>query len=138
LFTYRGYERQDNIAGNLACLFAIGVALFPNSGTFWEKVIHFSSASALFFVLSYFCLFLFTKSDGFPTPEKKKRNCIYIVCGWTMLVCIALIGLYYLLLKGTAIDVVKPVFLLESFMLWAFGVSWFVKGETLWRDAGSP
>ncbi len=29
LFTYRGYERKDDIAGNLGCGFALGVALFP-------------------------------------------------------------------------------------------------------------
>jgi hypothetical protein len=27
------------------------------------------------------------------------------------------------------------VFWLESSALWAFGFSWFVKGETLWQDA---
>jgi hypothetical protein len=31
----------------------------------------------------------------------------------------------------------KPVFWLEAFALWAFGVSWFVKGETLWKDEGT-
>jgi hypothetical protein len=40
-----------------------------------------------------------------------------------------------LLLKDTAIAAIKPVFWLESLALWAFGISWFVKGETLWRDA---
>ncbi len=29
LLSYRGYERKDNIAGDIACIFAIGVALFP-------------------------------------------------------------------------------------------------------------
>src|SRR5260221_13688340 len=48
LFTYRGYERKDDIAGNLACLFALGVALSPNSGTAWERRIHFASAASLF------------------------------------------------------------------------------------------
>jgi hypothetical protein len=48
LFAYRGYERKDDLAGDLACLFALGVALFPNSGEDWEKVIHFSSAAAFF------------------------------------------------------------------------------------------
>jgi hypothetical protein len=26
------------------------------------------------------------------------------------------------------------VFWLESFMIWAFGISWFIKGKTLWQD----
>ena len=48
--------------------------------------------------------------------------------------CLALIGLYYLLGKPASVASSKPVFWLESIMLWAFGWSWFVKGETLWRD----
>src|SRR4030042_3715954 len=40
LFAYKGYERLDNLAGNLACVFALGVALFPNSGSGWEKPGH--------------------------------------------------------------------------------------------------
>src|SRR6266540_6600402 len=29
LMSYRGYDRKDDIAGDLACVFALGVALFP-------------------------------------------------------------------------------------------------------------
>lgn len=134
LFTYRGYERQDNIAGNLACFFALGVALFPNSGEPWEKVIHFASATGLFLVLAFFCLFLFTKSGGSPTPRKKIRNRIYVICGVTILVCIGLVGVAFLLPEASPAAQIKPVFWLESSVLWAFGISWFVKGETLWRD----
>ena len=137
LFAYRGYDRRDDTAGDLACLFALGVAFFPNSGTAWEKALHFGSALALFLVLSYFSLFLFTKSGGSPTPEKTMRNRIYTVCGMVMLVCIVVIGLYYWRFQRTAIANLKPVFWLESAALWAFGMSWFVKGETLWKDAGT-
>ena len=31
LLSYRGYERKDDVAGNLACLFAVGVAFFPTA-----------------------------------------------------------------------------------------------------------
>jgi hypothetical protein len=134
LFTYKGYERKDNIAGNLACFFALGVALFPNSGSDWEKAVHFVSAVALFLVLSYFSLFLFTKSSVAPTPQKRMRNRIYKACGLVMLICIALIGLYYWLLADTPVSRLTPVFWLESLALWSFGLSWFVKGETLLRD----
>ena len=138
LFTYRGFDRHDDVGGNLACLFALGVALFPNSGTQLECIVHFSSAAALFLVLAYFSLFLFTKTGGAtpPTPEKKTRNRVYVACGVVMLACIALIGLYHLLkLQHTAVAAMNPVFWLESLALWAFGFSWFVKGETLWQDA---
>lgn len=134
LFTYQGYERKDNIAGYLACLFALGVAFFPNSGESWERIVHFSSAACLFLVLSFFSLFLFTKSGGTRSPQKKTRNRIYIVCGLIMLLCIVLVGVYNLFLQDTAVADINPVFWLESLMIWAFGISWFVKGETLFKD----
>lgn len=138
LFAYRGYGLGDSIAGYLACLFALGVALFPNSsGDEWQRVVHFTSAVLLFLVLSYFALFLFTKSNE-PreswTDQKKLRNRIYMACGAVMLACIVLIGLYFGLLKDTAVSDIKPVFWLESLVLWTFGISWFVKGQTLWKD----
>jgi len=134
LFTYRGYERKDDIAGYLACVFALGVAFFPNSGEDWEQIVHFSSAAGLFLVLSFFSLFLFTKSGDYKTPQKRRRNRVYVACGIVMLVCMALTGLYHLFLKDTLVSDYKPVFWLESLMIWAFGISWFVKGETLLRD----
>ena len=138
LFAYRGYGLGDSIAGYLACLFALGAALFPNSsGDEWQRVVHFTSAVMLFLVLSYFALFLFTKSNE-PreswTDQKKLRNRIYVACGAVMLACIVLIGLYFGLLKDTAVSDIKPVFWLESLVLWTFGISWFVKGQTLWKD----
>lgn len=135
LFAYRGYDRRDDVAGDLACVFALGVALFPNSGTAWEAVVHFGSAAALFLTLSYFALFLFTKSGGAPTAAKRLRNRVYRTCGVVMLACILLIGIYHSRLQDSVIAAWKPVFWLESLALWAFGVSWFVKGETVLKDA---
>ena len=138
MFSYSGYDRRDDIAGNLACLFALGTALFPNSSP--SKLIstlHFVSAAGMFLVLSYFAFFLFTKSSGSPTDEKKRRNTIYRICGVVMLSCIVLIPLSILVLSDAFVAAVKPVFWLETLALWAFGVSWFIKGETLWKDSGA-
>jgi hypothetical protein len=136
LFSYRGYERKDDIAGDLGCFFALGVALFSTtSQSGLIRTLHFISAASLFMVLAYFSLFLFTKTDGAPTPEKKKRNKVYVACGVIMLLCIALIPLYSAFFKNSGVAALKPVFWLETFALWAFGVSWMTKGETLWKDA---
>jgi hypothetical protein len=155
LFAYKGYEKMDSIAGKLACLFAMGVALFPNSGSGWERIVHFSCATCMFLILAFFSLVLFTKSKGSPKgfkrtistlrfrapkrrgtlkPEKKMRNTVYIVCGIVIMVCIVLVGLYTALWQQNVIKDIKPVFWLESIMIWAFGVSWFIKGETLLKD----
>ena len=137
LFSYRGYQRRDDVAGDLACVFAMGVALFPTtSADGVVRAIHLSSAAALFLVLAYFSLFLFTKTkkDATPTRQKRIRNRVYRTCGVVMLACIALIALYSTMLQGTGVARLRPVFWLETLALWAFGVSWFVKGDTLWKD----
>jgi hypothetical protein len=138
LYTYRGYERKDDIAGNLACVFALAVALSPNSGTPVERVIHFTAAASLFLVLAYFCLFLFTKSSGHPTARKLIRNRVYRTCGVLMVACIGLIALYSAVLTRSPVARLNPVFWLETTALWAFGLSWFVKGETILRDVVTP
>jgi hypothetical protein len=46
-----------------------------------------------------------------------------------------LIGVYAVLLSDSPLAGIKPIFWLESFVLWAFGFSWLIKGETLWKDA---
>ena len=77
LFSYRGYERKDDIAGDLACLFFLGVALFPTtSENDLTRIVHSVSAAGLFLTLSYFSLFLFTKTTpgGTPTPEKRTEQ----------------------------------------------------------------
>jgi hypothetical protein len=136
LFAYRGYGRRDDVAGDLGCLFALGVALFSNRGGPVEATIHFASAAALFLVLAYFSFFLVTRSRGEVTPMKKVRNGVYRGCAVTIVVCIVLIGAYGLWLRESAIAPFRPVFWLESLALWAFGASWFVKGETILQDRG--
>lgn len=135
LFAYKGYERKDDVAGDLACLFALGVSLCPNRGEQWEQVLHFFCAVALFLTFAYFCICLFTKSDGSPTKQKGQRNRVYYSCGGIILGCLATLGIYYLFLRGGPISQLKPVFWLESLMLWAFGLAWFVKGDTLLKDS---
>jgi hypothetical protein len=140
LFSYRGYERKDDIAGNLACVFALGVALFPTtSGNAAVRTVHLGSAAALFTVLAFFSLFLFTKgrAGATPSPEKRMRNRIYVVCGGIMLGAVAGIALVSTL-GGPGLVRLNPVFWLESLALWAFGFSWFVKGRTFWRDRLAP
>ena len=136
LFAYRGYERQDDIWGDLGCLFALGAALFPtSSGSTLVGALHFISAASLFLVFTYFSLVLFRKSRGIMTAEKRWRNRVYTWCGVIILLCIALIPIFKLFLGDTWIASLNPVFWLETFALWAFGVSWITKGETLWKDA---
>ncbi len=135
LFSYIGYEKKDNVAGDLAAIFALGVAFFPVSSGL-AGTIHLISAVLFFLLLAFFSLFLFTKGDPNPTRQKRKRNKLYRICGYVILVAILIVliysifpGLYY------AISGMKPTFWLETIALWAFGVSWLTKGNVLFRDA---
>ena len=91
LLSYRGYERKDNIAGDFACAFALGVALFPTApdglisdGARFIGYVHLAFATAFFVTLIYFSLRLFTKTnpDIAPTRQKKQRNQVYKICGY--------------------------------------------------------
>ncbi len=149
LFTYKGYESRDDIAGNFACVFALGVAFFPSS-YFGIKtpcipnhidngildILHLASAALLFLMLAYFSFFLFTKSKGNPTAQKIKRNMLYKCCGVLILICILGIALYILILRDRypSLYAFTPIFWLESIALWAFGISWLTKGEMILKD----
>jgi hypothetical protein len=139
----RGYDNKDEIAGRLACVFAMGVALFPTTpytgATSQEKLIgavHLSCATLLFLTLAYFSLALFTKTqpDKTPTPQKLQRNTVYRVCGYAILACILLIVVVVLPPVKAVVGWLTPVFWLESTAIIAFGVSWLTKGEAILKD----
>jgi uncharacterized membrane protein len=144
LLSYRGYERKDNIAGNLACLFAVGVALFPTAPDANVSPraaiighVHLTFAAAFFATLIYFSLCLFTKTapDARPTRQKLRRNAMYKACGYVMAVCMLTI-LAITLIPGArqALQAYASVFWLEGLAVIAFGISWLTKGEAILGD----
>ena len=86
--------------------------------------------------LTYFSLFLFTKSKPKPTARKKQRNIVYRVCGFIMLGSVIAIVVYFFLPSDLKIklEALHYVFWFETIALWAFGTSWLVKGEFLLKD----
>lgn len=137
LLTYKGYEPIDNIMGSLGFVFALGVALFPCQSDFLSvKVVHFVSAGLLFGVFAFFSLVLFTKTheDKEPSSGKKNRNVVFWVCGLAIILFLLLIGLSFIFLTPEQRDSYKVAFWLESLALWAFGISWLVKGRFLWSS----
>jgi hypothetical protein len=150
LLSYNGYELKDTIASKLGGIFAILIALFPAKGPAewsacdiiqrynspFSDTVH-SAATVLFFaVLIYMSLFLFTKGDSNPTPQKLKRNTVYRICGYTMLVSIVILGIFYLFAKDfpPSWSNFHPILVFETIALLAFGVSWLTKGEAILKD----
>jgi len=126
LIFYRGPEWVDNFTGHIAGVSAIGVALLPTTPypdidipkyqdfDPWVGNLHIGCAAVFFAALAYFCLVLFvkTKPHSEPTPQKIARNRIYRISGYVILVFL----------------------ILESVAVFAFGVSWLVKGEAILKD----
>ena len=103
LICYQGYDKQDDIICTLAGIFGLCICLFPCSGsglpyigtfqlpTGISGLIHNISAVIFFALLAYNSFFLFTKGSENPTPNKKKRNIIFRICGIGMIASFLLI-----------------------------------------------
>jgi len=145
LWSYEGYEDgPDNKVGNIACIGAIGTALFPTAPELPSLVqeitgyFHYLFALGFLGSLAYFSLFLFTKTGNQPpTPAKLVRNRIYKYCGYAIAGSILAMVLFVAtkkLIKYAVPEWLDVVFWLETIAVMSFGFSWLIKGRTLFRD----
>lgn len=137
LFTYKGYDIVDNILNTVAGAFGLGVCLFPcgatsasHIGTFQlptdiSDTLHMISAIGFFGILAYNSIFQFTKGVPNPTPNKKKRNVIFRVCGIGMIASFVLLPLANL----GIINIPHVIWIIETIALAFFGISWLTKAD---------
>jgi hypothetical protein len=143
-FTYKGYDWRDRVMSIFQAIGALGVVAFPcksayvaTTGIFnlkpsLSEIFHVTSATILFVAFAVNILWLFTKTGENPTKEKIKRNRIYKICGWIILITI-LVQIIEIV-SGLVVKVFIPkgipyVLINEFIMLMAFAFAWFVKGE---------
>ena len=162
LISYYGYTFKEWLLTFVAGICGIGVAFVPTEiicndchlsvhtphggvfdtlvGTGW----HFAFAATFLLCLAIMSIVFFTKGDDRKpstenkgrTSQKSKRNLIFKICGWTIIASLVILGLYFILKHYTGIDL-KPfpiVYVFEAIAVEAFGLSWLVKGQTLWPD----
>lgn len=148
MICYKGYGVADDVVTTASGVGALGVANFPTAdlpptgahiGTFQlidttSAAVHLCFAIPFFLLLAVNSLFLFTKTDGTKTENKKKRNTVYIVCG--LLIVAALVAVAVISFCFPDFEYVSwhPIFWCETLALAAFGTSWLVKGETFLKD----
>jgi hypothetical protein len=153
MYSYKGFDKWDRITSAMCCVFALGVAFFPmnvdrccfecthcniisRAVQPWRDYVHFGSAASLFITFACMSLFLFTKTDKSKKPTRKKlvRNRVYRVCGIIMFIAmLAVVSLQFKSIRQH-FPISHPIYWMETVMLEAFGISWLVKGQTLWKD----
>lgn len=111
-----------------------------------SNLVHAGAAIALFLTLAWFCLVLFCRSSDDPhrlrprwnipfSPQKQKRNRVFIICGCTMLAAMAYYAVVMLLKRfGGRAEPHYALLVVEWICLWAFGVAWLVKGQQMFGD----
>ena len=131
LISYKGYDLQDDIINSLAGLCGLVLCLFPCYadlplvGTFQlqpnlSNTIHTYAAILFFIFLAYNSFFLFTKTSGNMTANKKKRNVIYRVCGAGMICSFLIMLLPYFRIQ---------IWLTETIALFFFAISFLTKAD---------
>lgn len=131
LFSYKGYELIDDILNSIAGLFGLLICLFPCEryydlvGTFQIPMmvsvcIHYIAAVGFFGLLAVNSLFLFTKTSGNMTQNKKARNIIYRICGIGMVASFGLLLLPVFHIR---------IWLIEAISLFFFGISFLTKAN---------
>ena len=145
LLSYEGYDKQDDIVCTVAgicgfgiCLFSCGteglidrwpeIAELTRVGTFQiipivSGWLHNICAVGFFGLLAYNSLFLFTKSSGIMTENKKKRNIIFRICG------IGMVASFLAIIPISIFEWWGGVWLVETFALAFFGISWLTKAD---------
>lgn len=144
LVCYR-YRPWDDVLSTAGGVCALGVALCPTRPADASRlatavgVLHSVFAALFLVTMALICWFLFTLSDR-PvvqrTAGKSVRNLLYRVCAVLILLFTALAGLSSFAPQSFA-NRVHPLFWCEALATFAFGLAWFVKGETLLRDQPS-
>jgi len=132
---YNAYNNTlDRWITNLAGIFAVCVAFFPTSpaaaSPHQQNIghIHFVFAALLFTMLAIMALrFTKTNPDGGPTPQKSRRNVIYICCA-ALIAASMLVAFIANFLPAGIKQSMPSLFWFEAIAVVAFSFSWLVKG----------
>lgn len=140
LFAYKGYDKVDDIFATIAAIFGFLIVLFPmtyldnpslKTGVLHlpsniSNIFHCMSAVGFFGILAYMSFFLFTKTSGEMTKQKKIKNIIYRVCGIGMIASFLL-----MLLNFFDWAPYNLTWIVEAIALFFFGTSWIVKSDAI-------
>jgi hypothetical protein len=154
LFIYKGYNKKENILSTVAGICGIFAAFSPTASENLRmsfsvhtplpevpKIFGFERhtiVAGLFFItLGVISLLCFPQTDVTKqmTTLKKKRNNIFKICGWIMLICVLIMAIYFVSDRfSTMFGKIPFIFIMETIATWAFGISWLTIGETIYPE----
>ncbi len=138
LLCYGGYEKIDDIICTITGIFGFVICLFPCAYSDTQPVglfaflgmteaacswFHNIGAAAFFALLAFNSMFLFTKTSGIMTPNKKKRNIIFRVCA------VGMLASFILFLPIPLFEHHGVTWFAEAIALAFFGISWLTKAD---------
>jgi hypothetical protein len=155
LITYNGYGGWEKLLMYLSAIGGLGVAFSPTTdkhcatssvhthmldGETAPMIFgverHLIFAGMFFISLALISIIFFPKTKPGEMvqkgSQKAKRNWVYRISGWGMLICVAVIIIHEIVSDHKE----KSAFIFwgETVALFLFAFSWLTKGETLWPD----
>jgi hypothetical protein len=140
LYLYKGFSDKENVALNLAGVFAVFVAVLPTaapkSPTGIVATLHRTSAVLFFLCIAY--VSLFRSRDTFPLLDYAKQSWYarrYVATGLAMIVSpLAAVVLSSLLNPRSPFAV--TIFCVETLGVWAFAAYWMYKTREMRETRG--
>jgi hypothetical protein len=130
LAAYKGYRPAEDIALNLAAVFAVLVAVFPTEPGRW---VHGAAAIAFFLCIAYVCIFTASATLSLVEKHRRSRYCrLYRIFGVAMAASpvVAAVLSEFLGLRSSYI------FVAEAIGVYAFAGYWLVKTVEI-RETGA-
>lgn len=153
LFCYMGYpqnKKEDRFAwltdrrvATFAACSALGIVIFPtNSPQIITDNIYIFATSPfigrlhlIFSTLFFISMAIMSMINFRRLPNRKllinSEGVLYLICGWGIVACIILLGIYGLSPNGNSWLWGRFVYIMEVLMLLFFGVAWLVKGHSI-------
>jgi hypothetical protein len=140
LYLYKGFSTKENVALNLAGIFAVLVAVLPTAATASDggfvSMLHGTSAVLFFLSIAYVSLFRSRDTLGLLPPAKQAQYARrYLWTGLAMIASpLAAVGLSFALEPASRFRTM--VFWSETVAVWTFAVYWIIKtGEMRLSEA---
>ena len=137
LYLYKGFSTKENVALNLARVFALFVALLPTAATSSNRglvsTLHGTSAVLFFLCIAYVSLFRSRDTLHLLSPAKRPRYAsAYLGAGLAMIVSpLAAVVLSFALEPTSGLRTL--IFWVETFAVWTFAAYWIIKTKEM-RD----